>query len=227
MELDKGEYSTDFMGYMLEKGYSVNIEWKGRLGTAIDRINGYEPFFYIHNNNRYLYMGVYENPLTLESQDIKSILVFDRPMYMSDIITICPLYQSSYKYRDTVNEILLKGGLMDYIDFMNKRLILVDIQIKEPGELKTRNELFNINKRITTVDGYSRPYAFYSPSYPDGPIPGDVDYRRTLYWNPNVVTDSEGNAQVEFYNNSVTSHFNISAAGITASGIPYILNENW
>ncbi len=227
VELDKGDYSTDFMGYMLEKGYSVNIECDGRLGTAIDRINGHEPFFYIHNNNRYLYMGVYENPLTLESQDIKSILVFDRIMYMSDIIKICPLYQRSYKYRDTVNELLLHGGPRDYINFMNSRYLLVDIQIKEPGELSSRDKIFNINKRITTVDGYSRPYAFYSPSYPDGPIPGDVDYRRTLYWNPNVVTDSEGNAQVEFYNNSITNHFNISAAGITASGVPYILNENW
>jgi hypothetical protein len=54
-----------------------------------------------------------------------------------------------------------------------------------------------------------------------------VDYRRTLYWNPNVVTDSTGTAQVEFYNNSYSTKFNISGAGITASGIPYILNQNW
>ena len=228
MELDKGEYSTDFMGYMLEKGYSVFISWSdGDMETVINRINGHHPFFYIHNNNRFLYMGVYENPLTLESQDIKSIIVYDHPMYMSDIIKLCPLFYSSPQYQDTINDLIDKEGLFGIDKYMNRRNLLVDIQIKEPGELSSRDKIFNINKRITTVDGYSRPYAFYSPSYPDGPIPGDVDYRRTIYWNPNVVTDSEGNAQVEFYNNSITNHFNISAAGITASGVPYILNENW
>jgi hypothetical protein len=32
---------------------------------------------------------------------------------------------------------------------------------------------------------------------------------------------------VEFYNNSFTRRFTINAAGITASGIPYVLNQNW
>lgn len=228
VELDKGDYSTDFMGYMLEKGYNVNIEWdEDKSETCIDLINGYEPFFYLHNNDRYLYFGVYENPLTLESQDIKSIIVFDRPMYMSDIIMQCPLFQSSQQFQDTINRLLIDGGAMALIEYMNQRLLLVDVQVKELGELSTRDKIFNINKRITTVDGYSRPYAFYSPQYPNGPIPGDVDYRRTLYWNPNVVTDSTGTARVEFYNNSYSTRFNISGAGITASGVPYILNQNW
>ena len=108
-----------------------------------------------------------------------------------------------------------------------ERYLLVDVLVEDWGKLDTRDEIFNINKRKTTIDGFSRPFAFYSPEYPDGPIPGDVDYRRTLYWNPNIVTDSIGNANVEFYNSSITTHFNVSAAGITASGIPYILNQNW
>ena len=98
---------------------------------------------------------------------------------------------------------------------------------KEEHERSTRDELFNINRRITTVDGFSRPYEFYSPQYPDGPIPGDVDYRRTLYWNPNVITDEEGHAKVEFYNSSITKHFNVEAAGITSSGIPYTLDAGF
>ena len=109
----------------------------------------------------------------------------------------------------------------------DERYLLVDIQMKEPEEISTKKELLNINKRVTTIECYSRPYAFYSPSYPDGPIPGDVDSRRTLYWNPNVVTDSTGTANVEFYNNGISDRFRISAAGITASGIPYILDQNW
>ena len=145
-------------------------------------------------------------------------MVSNRLMYWIDILDQCPLLINYF------NRTLQTDGRINGRD---ERYIFVDVQIKEPGEISKRSELFNINKRVTTVDGYSRPFAFYSPQYPDGPIPGDVDYRRTLYWNPNVVTDSEGNAQVEFYNNSITNHFNISAAGITASGVPYILNENW
>ena len=110
---------------------------------------------------------------------------------------------------------------------LNERYLLVDILVKERKELGKKDDLFNINKRVTTVDGYSRSYQFYAPEYPDGPVFGDVDYRRTLYWNPNVITDSVGQASVEFYNNSITRHFNVSAAGITPSGIPYILDEDW
>ena len=112
----------------------------------------------------------------------------------------------------------------------NKRgrmVYLVDILLKNIDESSSRKDQFDRSRRFTTVDGYSRPYAFYSPEYPNGPLPGEVDNRRTLYWNPNVITDEEGRARVEFYNNSFSRRFTINAAGITASGIPYILNQNW
>lgn len=110
---------------------------------------------------------------------------------------------------------------------LNERYLLIEIIVKEHKDLGKKGDIYNINKRLTSIDGYSVPYGFYSPEYPNGPIPGDVDYRRTLYWNPNVITDENGNAQVEFYNNSYSTKFNISGAGITASGVPYILNQNW
>ena len=223
IELDKGDYSTDLLGYLIEKGYQVLLKAEilrdnpNISVVQIDQINGYYPFFYVHNNTRLLNTGIYEDPAKLDTKDIKSIIVYNRPMWFIDIMMQCPLYTD---YLNHTIQIVNPGDLMS-------RCLLVDIHMKEPGEISTRDEIFNINKRVTTVDGYSRPSAFYAPEYPEGPIPGDVDYRRTLYWNPNVVTDSQGNAQVEFYNNSITDHFNISAAGITASGIPYILNQNW
>ena len=139
-------------------------------------------------------------------------------MYLANILIQCPLYQDYLNH--TIQN--LTGSEQLY-----QRYILVDVMVKEDHELSTRKELYKINKRITTVDGYSYAYDFYSPDYPNGPIVGDVDYRRTLYWEPNVVTDSLGHAEIEFYNNSITSHFNISAAGITSSGIPYIYEQNY
>lgn len=213
LELDKGDYSTDLMGYLLDKGYEVVPDDSG----GIESINGWEPFFYIHNNRRYLYQGIYEHPGSVDSKDIKSIIVFDRPMFLMNILTQCPLYQD---YLNSSIQTIFGEDLY-------RRLMLVDVQIKEDGELSSREDLFKINKRITTVDGYSLPYSFYSPEYPNGPIFGDVDYRRTLYWNPNVVTDEEGKAQVEFYNNSITQHFNVEAAGITSAGVPYTLDAGF
>ena len=44
----------------------------------------------------------------------------------------------------------------------------------------------------------------------------------------NKVDDTNvANDVAEFYNNSYSTRFNISGAGITASGVPYILNQNW
>ena len=45
-----------------------------------------------------------------------------------------------------------------------------------------------------------------------------ADYRRTLYWNPNLTTDADGNCKVSFYNNGRSSHLGISVAGITTDG---------
>jgi hypothetical protein len=214
IELDKGDYTTDLMGYLLDKGYEVVLS---DSGPGIGSINGWEPFFYIHNNQKYLYQGVYGTPGAIDTKDIKSIIVFDRPMFLMNILTQCSLYQDYLN--STIQEI--------FGEDLYKRLMLVDIQIKDEAELSTRDDIFKINKRITTVDGYSRPHMFYSPEYPEGPIFGDVDYRRTLYWNPNVITDENGKAQVEFYNNSITKRFSVEAAGITSAGVPYILDSGF
>ena len=212
LELDKGDYTTDLLGYLIDKGYEVVPNDSGNM-----LINGWEAFFYVHNNKRYLDQGIFEDPVSIDSKDIKSIIIFDRPMYLMNILAQCPLYQ----------DYLNKTIQTIFGEDLYRRLMLVDVQVKEDGELSKRDDLFKINKRITTVDGYSRPYSFYSPEYPDGPIFGDVDYRRTLYWNPNVITDEDGKAQVEFYNNSITKKFNIEAAGITSSGIPYTLDAGF
>ena len=213
IELDKGDYTTDLMGYLIDKGYEVIAS-----DTSIESINGFEPFFYIHDNKKYLYQGPYETPAVIDTKDIKSVIVFDRPMFMMNILQQCPLYQ------DYLSESI---QMLYGEDLINHRLLLVDVQMKEPNEISTREDRFNINKRITTVDGYSRPYSFYSPEYPQGPVFGDVDYRRTLYWNPNVITDENGKAQVEFYNNSITRRFDVEAAGITSAGVPYILDAGF
>jgi hypothetical protein len=77
--------------------------------------------------------------------------------------------------------------------------------------------------RTTKLEGYSVPKAFYAGKNP--PLPGDVDYRRTLYWNPDVKTDGFGKASVDFYNNGTCRKIAINAEGLTKEGEPCVLKE--
>jgi len=71
--------------------------------------------------------------------------------------------------------------------------------------------------RKTWLEGYSTVKEFYHPDY--SVLPPESDYRRTLYWNPNVTTDEHGKATVRFYNNSSCKNFNISAETVTPLGM--------
>ena len=68
--------------------------------------------------------------------------------------------------------------------------------------------------RATHIDGYSYVADYYHPRYNREMIPGEVDYRRTLYWNPALCLDEKGEATVTFYNNSVCEEMVVSCEGL-------------
>ena len=72
--------------------------------------------------------------------------------------------------------------------------------------------------RHTYYEGYSRVVSFYHRDYSECVLPDSSDYRRTLYWEPNVWTDHLGRASVSFYNNARTKHLHIRAEGFTRNG---------
>ena len=74
----------------------------------------------------------------------------------------------------------------------------------------------NKGVRRTFFDGYSKADTFDMPDY--SLLPPMEDHRRTLYWNPNVETDKNGRAQIEFYNNSTCRQIVVSAETITKDG---------
>ena len=76
--------------------------------------------------------------------------------------------------------------------------------------------------RRTRFQGYNVPYTFEMEDY--SLIPPMEDFRRTVYWNPDVTADREGKATVEFYNNSSCRELYLSAEGITTDG-KCIFNE--
>lgn len=78
--------------------------------------------------------------------------------------------------------------------------------------------------RYTLVRGFTKSVMFTNQNYENNkPI---SDFRRTLYWNPTVRTDSTGIAKVEFYNNSTCKELHISAEGIGGDMKPIIYKSN-
>ncbi len=60
---------------------------------------------------------------------------------------------------------------------------------------------------------------FYHPNYKNRKLDEQPkDYRRTLYWNPALVLDKEGHAEVKLYNNGKHGQISVSAEGMTKDG---------
>ena len=55
LDLDKGDYSTDVLGYLIDKGYLIYMTSDTSGNDSIESINGFEPFFYVHNSSKYKY----------------------------------------------------------------------------------------------------------------------------------------------------------------------------
>ena len=50
------------------------------------------------------------------------------------------------------------------------------------------------------LQGYYKAREFYSPKYESNVINNHPDLRSTIYWQPELVTDKDGNASFEYYN---------------------------
>ena len=92
----------------------------------------------------------------------------------------------------------------------------VDIVIYPFMDGSTR--LFYKARRFV-LPGFSAPVQYYSPDYSKQTPPDSVkDYRRTLYWNPNLMLDKDGKATITLYNNARTTQISVDAAGQAADG---------
>ena len=73
--------------------------------------------------------------------------------------------------------------------------------------------------RCIKMQGFAYPAECYSPDYSkQTPPENKKDYRRTLYWNPNLMLDKDGKATITLYNNARTTEISVDAAGQAADG---------
>jgi alpha-2-macroglobulin-like protein len=60
---------------------------------------------------------------------------------------------------------------------------------------------------------------YYAPKYETIKTENRTDFRETIYWNPTVQTDKDGNATIVFYNSDATTTFRAIAEGIGFNGV--------
>ncbi len=76
-----------------------------------------------------------------------------------------------------------------------------------------------------TVDGYHQPKEFYVPKYDANyRETGVPDFRIATHWEPEVITDKNGEATVSFYNSDDLSTIRVLLEGISLLGAPGIGN---
>jgi hypothetical protein len=67
--------------------------------------------------------------------------------------------------------------------------------------------------------GFAKEREFYSPKYPNAANTyTNNDWRSTLYWNPKVLTDANGDFSFEFYNSTGTGSFKAIVEGLDKNG---------
>jgi hypothetical protein len=123
---------------------------------------------------------------------------------MNDIESIMISEDSDFN-RSLSSSLETVGNMKDYVDIF--------IYLRD----KSRKSIAGI--RNTSLTGFSLPAEFYHPVYNDFSLPPVDDFRRTLYWNPNVKTDQRGRVSVRFYNNNSCKGLDISAEGISKNGM--------
>ena len=220
--LDQGKYTYMVRDYLTEKGYNIDYSrYDGVIPEGLSTrdevmawtleqcpINNRRVLWYLHNEDSKWMKASYTPGFDIDMEDVKSIIVYDSPFEF----TYHPIVREALA-PDIIDSLNQPKSLDDVT--LTRGLYIIDITMYPKGLRRSKVK----GQRQTSFRGYTMSTEFYAPEYPNGPIKGDVDYRRTLYWNPSLTTDDNGQAEVLFYNNGYSKQFQISAEGITPQGV--------
>lgn len=109
-------------------------------------------------------------------------------------------------------------------DYMNQRISLMIVETKPEIDYHLGHKMTR-GLRQTYIQGYTQPESFYSPDYSNSVLSEPNDHRRTLYWNPNLRTNENGEVEVFFYNNQDYTILNVNAETITHDGRFGVFNQ--
>ncbi len=206
--IDKGEDEpANILDFIRKSNQFFTFSTSTSEGWITGRYKGKNVIFCLNNNslvdsidkNKTIYNS-YEKLANLSTNEIETA-------------TVCELEGVSLFYLPPGRRDILCG-------FSGSEVVIFLYTYKD---LHSRNNVYGI--RQTNLQGYSAVKEFFNPRYDYTPLPNEKDYRRTLYWNPDVKTDANGKASVIFYNNSSCKSFNISAETVTENGVIGVINK--
>ncbi|MBC7914016.1 MAG: hypothetical protein H7Y07_07830 [Pyrinomonadaceae bacterium] len=91
----------------------------------------------------------------------------------------------------------------------------------KPGALDWKQK----DKIIATINGYYLSRIFYAPAY-NNPS-AKADSMPTVFWQPNVTTNENGEAKISYYNADPKSKISVAVEGITDKGTVIVGNGNY
>ncbi|MNK85546.1 hypothetical protein D3C87_1054310 [compost metagenome] len=95
----------------------------------------------------------------------------------------------------------------------NNEVYLISLVLKDEALRGANLNLLNVN-----LNGYYNARTFYSPNYAN-PATQSKDLRTTIFWNPSIKTNENGEATITFYNSDNKSNVRVKADGITDKGV--------
>ncbi len=144
---------------------------------------------------------------------VPSASEYDKPRSQADVFKNLRLERMMYVKAYTDYELRTDSG--DVVNSNVADVTLDFVTIDNDGRRPTYRD------RRYVIDGIAQPEEFYSPNYAEAVPEKPTDYRRTLYWNPNVKLDAEGRFTTTIYNNCRETRVTVSAAGLDDKGQMY------
>jgi MG2 domain len=92
-------------------------------------------------------------------------------------------------------------------------VFLISLNLKDEVSQGSNLNLLNVN-----LNGYYNAHIFYSPNYAS-PSTQSKDLKTTIFWNPAVKTNGNGEATITYYNSDNKGSIRIIADGITDKGV--------
>ena len=187
---------------LYEKGYDIAPRGEDLLVYDDGLTYKNRPLVWIIDNTFYTVTNYH---LTRSSRE-PVFLTNDHTNTMTDLPVELERVKSVYISEDL--EALHRHIHCEAIDQMNPVVLYVYTHPALAGQPK--------GLRSTYYQGYDSPSTFQMPDY--SVLPPMEDFRRTLYWNPNLTADRYGKVNVTFYNNSSCTDMFISVEGMSADG---------
>ena len=139
------------------------------------------------------------------------------PLFLVDDVLTTSMDEVLYLTRDDIEDILVFKGVNATIFGSKGSSGAIAISLKRGAVQKAEAP---VNVSTITPLGFQKPSQFYVPKYKVDSVlkSAQPDLRTTIYWNPKLVTDSNGTVHVKFYTADKSNDYSIVMEGITNNG---------